>query len=100
MNGTINLKDIITTAGQANQEDLLGKMVYYSLSDVLIDRAEFEKIRAACNVGGAQEPVFPLPMRFVPRPEMLKAVWRLADTAGKSISATTNSERAGSAVNW
>ena len=52
MNGPINLKDIITTAGQSNQEDLLGKMVYYSLSDVLIDRAEFEKIRAACNIGG------------------------------------------------
>lgn len=30
----------------------LGKMVYYSLSDVLIDLAEFEKIRAACNIGG------------------------------------------------
>ena len=43
MSGTINLKDIITTAVQAKQEDLLGKMVYYSLSDVLIDRAEFEK---------------------------------------------------------
>ena len=27
-------------------------MVYYSLSDVLIDLAEFEKIRAACNIGG------------------------------------------------
>ena len=52
MNGPINLKDIITTAGQSNQEDQLGKMVYYSLSDVLIDRAEFEKIRAACNIGG------------------------------------------------
>ena len=52
MNGSINLKDIVTTVGQANQEDLLGKMVYYSLSDVLIDLAEFEKIRAACNIGG------------------------------------------------
>lgn len=52
MNGSINLKDVIATAGQSNQEDLLGKMVYYSLSDVLIDRAEFEKIRAACNIGG------------------------------------------------
>ena len=51
MNGPINLKDIITTAGQSNQEDLLGKMVYYSLSDVLMERAEFEKIRAACNIG-------------------------------------------------
>ena len=85
MNGSINLKDIVTTVGQANQEDLLGKMVYYSLSDVLIDLAEFEKIRAACNIGGRAGTVFPLPMRFVQRPGMSKAVWRLADTAEKSI---------------
>lgn len=39
-------------------------------------------------------------MRFVQRPGMSKAVWRLADTAEKSIFATTNSERAGSAVSW
>ena len=42
MNESINLKDIVTTVGQANQEDLRGKMVYDSLSDVLIDLAEFE----------------------------------------------------------
>lgn len=52
MSGTINFKEMITTAGSINQSDLLGKMVYYSLSDVLIDRTEFERIRAACNIGG------------------------------------------------
>lgn len=52
MSDSINFNDLISTTSGTNSEDLLGKMVYYSLSDALIDHAEFERIHSACNIGG------------------------------------------------
>ena len=47
-NNTVNLSEIMTTASDG--EGVLGKIVFYGLGGIMIDREEFERLRAACQV--------------------------------------------------
>ena len=46
-NNTVNLSEIMTTASDG--EGVLGKIVFYGLGGIMIDREEFERLRAACQ---------------------------------------------------
>ena len=53
MSDPINFANLMT-ASRAGNENILGQVVFYSLADILVDYAEFEKIRAACHIGGGR----------------------------------------------
>ena len=46
-NNTVNLSEIMTTASDG--EGVLGKIGFYGLGGIMIDREEFERLRAACQ---------------------------------------------------
>lgn len=46
-NNTVNLSEIMTTASDG--EGVLGKIVFYGLGGIMIDREEFERLRAVCQ---------------------------------------------------
>ena len=53
MNDPIDFANLMTVS-HAENENILGQIVFYSLSDILVDYAEFERIRAACHIGGGR----------------------------------------------
>ena len=82
-NNTVNLSEIMTTASDG--EGVLGKIVFYGLGGIMIDREEFERLRAACQ--------FSAPTNFRSTPAMLSAVPRAICMTGwyaarKSIRCT------------
>lgn len=59
-NNTVNLSEIMTTASDG--EGVLGKIVFYGLGGIMIDREEFERLRAACQFLRRPISAVPLPM--------------------------------------
>ena len=81
MSNTISFNQVMTTANDG--EGVLGKIVFYGLGGIMIDREEFERLRVACQ--------FSAPTNFRSTP---------ARRFTKCIAATTSSGAIPSAVNW
>ena len=82
-NNTVNLSEIMTTASDG--EGVLGKIVFYGLGGIMIDREEFERLRAACQFSA------PTNFRSTPADAFCMTGWYAARKSIRCTAVTTGS---------
>ena len=97
-NNISKMSDLMAVTGENAQ--VLGKFVYFSLSNILVYREDLQQICEAMGLENISAPAPPTPTPSAAPPATSRAGWWIRCRSTGSLAAITSGRVKSSAVNW